>query len=474
MIRCFLIFATSMLLSCQEDDLSADANDEPHPAEFKMLPEENRSVILATTPRGHTFHFMPIYEPCVTDITITIAWPSNWAYEASRNPAVPYIGTETLLSGGTEDISPKELNEFLSDRNSGGSLIPTANHVYGEINFPKDYREEVIKLASDTLRSPKFDPRWVHRIKGSIRQNMQSAHLKTETKMWNLARKANLGDSPLYHFLTLPDPRVIDQVSVDMLRQWHEQTFTQSGLTIVVTGAISRQDAGSSVDTLLFDLPKGRVSPPHDVNVTIKPQTVFLHVPEAEKTTIGILGRLPPTSQGNDLTDLLALSHFSQNGSGPLFSALRTEQRVSYGFQARFGDYNRKNRLLIITGAVAADQAADVAADIAEIYEEYRLDPNFETLADLQNGMVNQTQKNVGYVNIAARTILQLALDKRDPKTAPKLHNELKKLHTQDLKSRMKTIFPPKSELAIFAAGPSKMGWSDACVISKIEALDEC
>ncbi len=84
-----------MLLSCQEDDLNADASDEPRPAEFKMLPEENRSVILATTPLGHTFHFMPIYEPGVTDITITIAWPSNWAYEASRNPAVPYIGTET-------------------------------------------------------------------------------------------------------------------------------------------------------------------------------------------------------------------------------------------------------------------------------------------------------------------------------------------------------------------------------------------
>ena len=184
---------------------------------------------------------------------------------------------------------------------------------------------------------------------------------------------------------------------------------------------MSRQAAGSSVDTLLFDLPKGRVSPPHDLNVTIKPQNVFLHVSETEKTTIGILGRLPPTSQGNDLTDLLALSHFSLNGSGTLFSALRSEQRLGYGFQAGFFDYNRKNRLLIITGAVAADQAADVAADIAEIYEEYRLNPNFETLPDLQNGMVNQTQKNVGYVNIAARTILQLALDKRDPKIAPKL-----------------------------------------------------
>ena len=56
--------------------------------------------------------------------------------------------------------------------------------------------------------------------------------------------------------------------------------------------------------------------------------------------------------------------------------------------------YNRQNRVLIITGAVAAELAADVAADIREIYEEYRLDPNFETLADLQDGMVHQTQKS--------------------------------------------------------------------------------
>ena len=184
-----------------------------------MLPEENRSVILATTPQGHAVHFMPIYEPRVTDITITIALPSDWAYEASLNPAVPYIGAETLLSGGTEAISPKELNEFLSDRNSGGSLIPTADHVYGDINFPKEYREDVIKLAADALRRPQFDPRWAHRVKGIIRQNMRSGHLKTETKMWNLVRKANWGDSPLYHFLTLPDLTVIDDVSVDMLRQ---------------------------------------------------------------------------------------------------------------------------------------------------------------------------------------------------------------------------------------------------------------
>jgi predicted Zn-dependent peptidase len=110
---------------------------------------------------------------------------------------------------------------------------------------------------------------------------------KTGTKMWNLARKANWDDSPQYHFLTLPDPKVIDEVSVDMLRQWHKPTFTQSGLTIVVTGAISRQDAGRSVDTLLSDLPKGPASQPPDINAMIKPQTVFLHGQRLRKQQSG-------------------------------------------------------------------------------------------------------------------------------------------------------------------------------------------
>ena len=138
MIRYFLIFATILLLSSQKDGPNADANDKPRPAEFKMLPEENRSVILATTPQGHAFHFMPIYEPGVTDITITIAWPSDWAYEASLIPAVPYIGAETLLSGGTEAISPKELNEFNLTEIQADRLFPLQTTCMAKSTFRKN------------------------------------------------------------------------------------------------------------------------------------------------------------------------------------------------------------------------------------------------------------------------------------------------------------------------------------------------
>jgi len=67
--------------------------------------EENRVVIDTTSPEGHAFSFMPIYEKGVTDITIYIAWPMDWAYRETTNKAVPFIGAQAILSGGTADIT---------------------------------------------------------------------------------------------------------------------------------------------------------------------------------------------------------------------------------------------------------------------------------------------------------------------------------------------------------------------------------
>ena len=32
----------------------------------------------------------------------------TWAYEAEKNPAVPYVAAEAILSGGTDDLAPQK------------------------------------------------------------------------------------------------------------------------------------------------------------------------------------------------------------------------------------------------------------------------------------------------------------------------------------------------------------------------------
>ncbi len=127
--------------------------------------DTSREVVLAESPDGRPFHFMPIYEDGVTDITITIAWPMSWAFSADRSPAVPYIAAEAILSGGTDELAPQDVLELFNDKNSRGQLYVRAIHTIGEISFPKEHIDDVVSIASKMLTSPQFDQMWVDRIK---------------------------------------------------------------------------------------------------------------------------------------------------------------------------------------------------------------------------------------------------------------------------------------------------------------------
>jgi hypothetical protein len=95
----------------------------------------------------------------------------------------------------------------------------------------------------------------------------------------------------------------------------------------------------------------------------------LLHLPEAEKTTLGLVGQLPPTSEGGDLIDLLALNFFARSGDGPLFNAVRTELRASYGFEAGFTNYDRATRLMFIGGEVETEKLSEAANLILTTYD---------------------------------------------------------------------------------------------------------
>ena len=211
------------------------------------------------------------------------------------------------------------------------------------------------------LKSPQFDKAWIDRIKQGLLANQTQSQAQTANQMWAVARLAVLGETPLNDFLSLPNIPVISDVSVDDLRRWHAETIVQNCVIISVTGAISRDDAGKAVDQLLSGLPEGQAQATHNVDTNFEPKTLLLHLPDAEKTTLGLMGQLPPTAEGGDLTDLLALSFFGRSGSGPLFDAVRTDLRASYGFQAGSTNYDRATRIMFIAGEVETEKLAEAS-----------------------------------------------------------------------------------------------------------------
>lgn len=436
--------------------------------------DKSRKVILTKTPNGYPFHFMPIYEDGVTDITITIAWPMLWAYEDGRNPAVPYVAAESILSGGTDDLAPQDVLELFNDKNSSGQLYVRANHAIGELSFPKEHIEEVISIGSEMLSSPQFDQKWVNRIKQGLLANQTQAQTQAGHQMWAVARLAILDDGPLNTFLSLPNLGAIEEVSEDGLRRWHDETIVQTGGTIVVTGAISSPEAGKAIDRLLADLPLGRPLPNSVVQPDFAPRTILLHQPDAKKSTLGFIGQLPPTSEGGDLTDLLALQFFARTGDGPLFDAVRTELRASYAFQAGFTNYDRATRVIFIGGEVETEKLAQAANLVRERYEMYRSNPDLTGLDGLRQGIADATAQNVLFVDVAARTMLELALDGRDPGDAPRLGELLETIKAKDVQERLASVFPKGDSLIIVATSPDANAIPGACIITEIKQVRQC
>ena len=107
-----------------------------------------------------------------------------------------------------------ELMESFNDKNSSGSLTPTADYVFGQLSFPKEYREEVIKTASEMLHTPIFEEKWIGRIKEQITDNMARTYAQTPNLLWRVVRQATLGDVPVNDYLNLADPSEISAVDV--------------------------------------------------------------------------------------------------------------------------------------------------------------------------------------------------------------------------------------------------------------------
>lgn len=435
--------------------------------------DENRKVVQVETSDGHVIHFMPIDEEGVTDITVTIAWGMTWAYATGKNPAVPYIAAEAILSGGTDDLAPQEILELFNDRNSRGHLYVRADHAFGELSFPKEHIDDVVTVTSKLLATPKFNNDWMNRIKSGFETNQRSLQKQTENKMWDVARFAILGDSPLYNFLSIPNLDDIARIETSDLHEWHSQTITQKPAGIVVTGAINRRDAARVVDQILSNLPKGSAQNANMHQPRFQGKTVLLHVPDAEKTTLALIGQLPPSAQDGYLSDLLALTFFSR-GNGPLFDAVRTELRASYGFQSSFSNYSRETRFMFIAGEIETAKLQEATSLIKNVYDEYRKYPNLSGLAELRQAIADGTKKNVLYVDVVARTILELVLDNRSPDEAPKLGESIETVLAKDVHARLSADFPDINDLFVVAASPDANALPGACVITDIRQVAQC
>ena len=452
MTRILFLFATLLALAaCKDDGPTASVETSPGGIAYTLL-------------------HMPEHE----DVTIHIAWPTDWAYRPETNKATPVVGTQLILAGGADGYPAGDVGERFADLNSEGNIYVAVNgHAIGELTFERDRMDETIAIANAHLRAPTLDQMWFDRIRDGIAANMAEAQAQPAHAGFDAARWAVFGAQPLRNALSLDEPGVFDNLTREDVVSWHSETFTRTPEAIVIAGGIDAADAGAAIDELLRGLPDASRSVTQEAALDYTARRILLHIPEAQTTTLSFIATLPATRLGGETEDLILIHALGGDDQSVLFEAVRTELRASYGFGAGMANYTRDHRILFLSGEVETAKLADAEQVVRDAYADFRQSGPSGELEPRKAPLAAHFAELPDFVVDQARSELQSALDGFETGRSLRLTDELQAVTKGTLMDRLSSAFPDAQDFIVIAVSPDADALPGACVIrSPAEAAD--
>lgn len=434
--------------------------------------DDGAGVTTETSPTG--IEYARLYIPDAQQISIQIAWPTDWAMREDVNQAAPFIGADLILAGGAGDFPAGKVAERFADMKADGRLSVTADYIYGQLAAPVDQMPDAVLIAAAHLSKPALNQNWFDRIQHGFADNMTQMAARPAIEAQDALRWAVLGDTPLRRALaTIP----VDQVNAltrDQVAEWHRQSFTRRGMKVVIAGRVDRTAAGKMIDTLLQDLPQGSRGNVMPVTADFAPRRILLHVPDAQTSTLVLMGPLPPIRDGGEIEDVVLADTFGGDDTSVLFEAVRTRLRASYGFGAGLDGYTRNLRFLVMSGTVETAKLAEAESAVRAAYAEFRAHPSVDDLAIRKARLATDREHLAEAPDAAAFASLMALLDGQHPAIALNLPEMIEDITAAQMVARAGTAFPAADRLITIATSPDAAALPGACVITTPAMAADC
>ena len=407
-------------------------------------------------------------------VSIYIAWPTNWYFDAANNPAVPLIGTRLLLAGGATDYPAGQVVERFADMDSEGDLWASADHVFGVLHYSPEHQEETLTIANAHLRNPLFEQKWLERISGEFAEQTKESRSRVEVQGYEASRWAMFGEQPIRAGLSVRDDNAIKAVTQAEVASWAKSAFKRKGVFISIAGDLNATDAGRAIDAVFDGLPDGTDTVAGIAQVDMSPKKILLHAPRSAASTLTFFGKLPPSSEGSELNDLLLVDALSGGFDDGLFGAVRTELRASYGYRAGIEEYTADHRLLIMSGQIETSKIAEAEQTIRKVYADFRENPAFKELAKTKKKYEIDLAEGLKDTGSTAYHAMISKIRGMDPARALNLQDELDAVTIQTLEQRLKDAFPKADEFVVVLSTDDENALPDACVITAAKSALDC
>lgn len=275
-----------------------------------------------------------VYEkPNVASVALSGSLPAGSLYDTPEKSGLASMTAEALMRGTTNrpfEVLHTEL-ELLGadlDVDSGRFKAGIGGKALAE-DLPT-----LLTLLADVLRNPAFDETQVERLRGEITTGINYAMQDTRYRARRAFYETLYPASHPYHHSTSGTLEAVTAFTVDDLRAFHSQYYGPQGLTLVIVGNISADDAVQIVGDTLGDwsnpaqpgMPAAPTPP-----VVAEAQRTFTPVPGKTQSDV-MLGFVGPSRYADDYqAALLVNSVLGQFGMmGRIGDVVREEKGYAY------------------------------------------------------------------------------------------------------------------------------------------------
>lgn len=451
------LFAALMLLACtaSQSTLTSTAQLSRH-----------------SSPAGTLFTLVRMPEK--SRISLNLAWSTHWAWQDANNQAVPFIGAELLLGSETDGYSPGSAGELFARMHAEGQLIASVDHLFGSFTFAPEHAQRTLEIANAQLLQPPLTSDRFQRIKNRFGARIGQLQQLPAQRGFAAVRWAIYGDTPLRQALSLDVPGMIEAVTVDDVARWQAATVGRNNAQIVIAGDLDGRAAGAMVDQLLMGLPHITPVKPAAVAGDFSPRRILLHQPDADVSTLALIGRLPPMRHGGEFDDIILFRKLGGDQNSVLSKALKDRIQSTATVGAGIDAFTRQERFLVLSGHVEARDLSQAEMVVREAYRSFLDKPAMGSLDNVRQSMMDSIARAAKEPTALAQSALFALLDGRDPGIALELDGLLEAVNHRSLSLRLAEAFPAADQWVVIAVSAEADALEGACVITAPAQAADC
>lgn len=296
-----------------------------------------------------------------------------------------------LRAGGTEAMTPDQLDLFLEDRAASIEAGIGDDSGTASMSVLKEDFAEVLQVFADVLRRPRFDEARLALAKrgieaGIARQNDDAGGISSRE-----FRKLVYGaDSPFARSVTYDS---LASITRDDLRAWHAKYFLPNRIILAVHGDVTTADAVAAITKAFGDWPAGDSTPvvfpepsprsPTGVYEAVKADVAQSSIRIGHQGTL--LSTHPDYYPVQILNEVLSGSFTSR-----LFSTVRTEKGLAYSVGGSVGSqFTRIAPFGMVTSTKTSTTVEAIETLVAEAKRIIAEPPTDEEIARAKQSILN-------------------------------------------------------------------------------------